>query len=354
MALRRLQVSDFRCVQAAELAIDPKFTLIVGQNASGKTSLLEAIYVLSRGRSFRTRRVNNLIRTSTSRFVVFGEVERGGERVPLGVEGTAEGMRARMAGERVGSLSDLTVALPVQVIDPEVHRLIEEGPTQRRRFLDWGVFHVEHSFVGHWQKYQVALKQRNAALKARQARPVIAAWDGELVRLGMLIDQARGRYAQRLEAAVQEIARSLLGLPLSLGYRSGWTREMTFAEALNQSWGHDLESGWTNVGPHRAELGIRLGGSSVKDRISRGQQKLLAASLIIGQISLFPTESVTRPTLLLDDPAAELDNDRLLGLIREVAQSSVQLVVTSLNPDFSGFGLPGRRYAVSGGAVREQ
>jgi DNA replication and repair protein RecF len=111
MALRRLQVSDFRCVQAAELAIDPKFTLIVGQNASGKTSLLEAIYVLSRGRSFRTRRVNNLIRTSTSRFVVFGEVERGGERVPLGVEGTAEGMRARMAGERVGSLSDLTVAV---------------------------------------------------------------------------------------------------------------------------------------------------------------------------------------------------------------------------------------------------
>jgi DNA replication and repair protein RecF len=354
MPLRRLQVSDFRCVQAAELHFDPKFTLISGQNASGKTSLLEAVYVLSRGRSFRTRRLQNLIRASTSRFVVFGEVTRGERIVPLGVEGTADGMRAKLAGERVASLADLTVELPVQIIDPEVHRLIEEGPARRRRFLDWGVFHVEHSFLGDWQNYQVALRQRNAALKSRHAKAAIAGWDVELLRLGGLIDGARRRYVESLDIAVREVARSLLGLEVSLTYRTGWSREMTFAEALEQSWGHDLETGWTNIGPHRAELGIRLDGNSVKERISRGQQKLLAAALLMAQITLFPADPVARPTLMLDDPAAELDSDRLLGLIREVAQASVQLVVTSLNPDFTGFGLPGRRYTVAGGVFLER
>jgi DNA replication and repair protein RecF len=349
MALRRLQVSDFRCVHTAELEFDPRFTLVVGKNASGKTSLLEAIYLLSRGRSFRTRRVEQLIRSSCARFVIFGEADALGRRVGLGIEGSTDGLRARIGGDRVASLADLAAILPVQVIDPEVHRLIEEGPSRRRRFLDWGVFHVEHSFIGQWQQYQRVVKQRNSALRARQSRGVIGAWDSEFIRLGNLIDDARKRYALRLGVAAGGIARSLLGMDLTLSYRSGWSREMTLAEALAQSWGHDVESGSTGVGPQRAELWIRLDGDPVKDRISRGQQKLLAAALLMAQVSLFPAEASVRPTLLLDDPAAELDGERLLGLIAEVAHSAVQLIVTSLTPDFAAFGSPGRRYSVNGG-----
>ena len=353
MALRRLQVSDFRCVQAADLQFDPNFTLITGLNASGKTSILESIHVLSRGRSFRTRQVEPLIRTGTARFVVFGEVDLAERRVSMGIEGSSDGVRARMGGERVGSLAELTAAFPVQVIDPEVHRLIEEGPSRRRRFLDWGVFHVEHAFVNHWQKYQQALRQRNAALKSRQAQSMVMAWDGELIRLGSLIDSARRRYAESLSFTTRTIARSLLGLDVSLAYRSGWSKDSTLAEALVASWAHDVTLGSTTVGPQRAELSIRIEGSSVKDRISRGQQKLLAAALVLAQITLFPLESDTRPTLLLDDPAAELDAERLLGLIREVAESTVQLVVTSLTPDFAAFGMPGRHYRIKSGVLTE-
>jgi len=353
MALRRLQVSDFRCVQSAELHLDSRFTLITGPNASGKTSLLEAAYVLARGRSFRTRSLDTLIRSSRSQFVVFGEADLQDRRVALGIEGSAEGMRAKLGGQRVGSLAELAAVLPVQIIDPEVHRLIEEGPSRRRRFLDWGVFHVEHSFVGHWQQYQVALRQRNAALKGRQPRAVVVAWDGELLRLGELIDLARKRYVDRLREAAGIIAEALLGLELTLSYRSGWPREMSFAEALGQSWSRDVELGATSVGPQRGELAIRLAGSAVKDRISRGQQKLLAAALLMAQVDLFPAEASVRPTLLLDDPAAELDAERLLGLIGQVAHSSVQLIVTSLSADFRAFGSPGRRYAIDGGVVRE-
>jgi DNA replication and repair protein RecF len=352
MTLRRIRVTDFRCLVSAELVFDPHFTLVSGPNASGKTSLLESVYVLGRGRSFRTRLLGHLTRSGAERFVVFGEVDYPERAVGLGVEGSAEGIRARMAGERV-SLAELAVALPAQVIDPEVHRLIEEGPGHRRRFLDWGVFHVEHSFVRNWQSYQVALRQRNAALKTGQPRAAVCAWDGELLRLGLMIDTARREYVERLAEAARPLVRRLLGLELVLGYRSGWSRELSFEEALGQGWVRDLEAGTTLVGPQRAELTIRLGGVPVKDRISRGQQKLLASALLIAQMSLFPQESAIRPTLLLDDPAAELDDSRLLALIQEVSQQSVQLIVTSLNAGFNAFGKPGRRYHLEAGKIRE-
>jgi DNA replication and repair protein RecF len=352
MTLQRIQVSDFRCLHSAELEFDPKFTLISGPNASGKTSLLESIYVLGRGRSFRTRRLDHLIRLGASRFVIYGEA--GAERrTGLGIEGSALGMRAKMGGDRVASLAELAAVLPVQIIDPEVHRLIEEGPSRRRRFLDWGVFHVEHSFVEKWQQYQLVLKQRNAALKARQPAAVVSAWDIELVRLGASIHEARTLYVGQLAPVASDIAKRLLGLQLSLSYRSGWSRDLSLGEALKASWIHDQDTGVTQVGPQRAEITFRLDGAPVKDRISRGQQKLLASSLLMAQLSLFPNDAQVRPTLLLDDPAAELDSERLLGLIREVMEQSVQLVVTSLSTNFSAFGLPGRRYVISAGAVEQ-
>ena len=353
MTLSRVQVTDFRSLHSASLELDPAFTLITGPNASGKTSLLESIYLLGRGRSFRTRRLEHLIRHGSDRFVVFGEVDSLGRRIPLGIEGSAAGVRARISGERPNSLAELAVALPVQIIDPEVHRLIEEGPSQRRRFLDWGVFHVEQSFVADWQRYQQVLRQRNAALKSRQPRSVVSAWDGELIQFGQRLTDARARYVELLVGAAEPIARDLLGMNLALSYRAGWNRERTLAEALDSSWPHDLEVGTTQVGPHRAELAIRLDGTPVKNRISRGQQKLLAASLLIGQIKLFHVERV-QPTLLLDDPAAELDDQRLARLIATVSSQPVQLVVTTLHGEFPAFGNPGRRFAVEQGNVLAQ
>jgi DNA replication and repair protein RecF len=353
VSLRRVQVTDFRCLQSAALDLDPRFTLISGSNASGKTSLLEAIYVLGRGRSFRTRRLEHLIRHGTERFVVFGEVETSDRQIPLGVEGSTSGIRAQIAGTKASSLAELAVVLPVQIIDPEIHRLIEEGPSRRRRFLDWGVFHLFHvkQFVGHWQRYHQALKQRNAALKSGQPHAVVSAWDGDLLRYGELVTSARSEYVVLLARQAQVIGGNLLGMELELGYRPGWTRGQSFAESLQQSRSHDEASGATQVGPHRAELNIRLNGMGVKDRISRGQQKLLAAALLIAQLKLFPEGGAVQPSLLLDDPAAELDDDRLTGLIREVSAHSVQLIVTTLHSEFSAFGTPGRRFGVAAGHV---
>lgn len=352
MTLGRLQVTDFRCLQSAEIVFDSQFTLISGPNASGKTSLLESIYVLGRGRSFRTRRLDHLIRSGSSKFTVFGEVERAARHIAIGIEGSESGVRAKMAGEAVPSLAALAAVLPAQIIDPEVHRLIEEGPGQRRRFIDWGVFHVEHSFITIWRGYQQVLRQRNAALKARLPKNVISAWDGELIRLGELVTAARINYVEALTEPATRITRRLLGLELDLDYRPGWRQDDGLAGALADCFARDLELGSTSIGPQRADLSIRLNGESVKDRVSRGQQKLLAAALLIAQVSLFPLEADSIPVLLLDDPAAELDSDRLLRLIGEVAGQTVQLVVTSLNPDFAAFGTPGYRYLIDAGMIR--
>jgi DNA replication and repair protein RecF len=337
-------------LQSAALELDPKFTLISGPNASGKTSLLEAMYVLGRGRSFRTRLTDHLIRRGCERFVVFGEIETGQRHVPLGIEGSATGIRAKVAGEKAATLAELALQLPVQIIDPEVHRLIEEGPSRRRRFLDWGVFHVEQEFVSYWQRYHHVLRQRNAALKAKQGSAV-SAWDGDLIRYGERLTEARQRYVQALAGQCAPIGTSLLAQDLTLSYRTGWSKDLTFADALAQSFRSDQEMGITQVGPHRAELGIRLEGLPVKDRISRGQQKLLAAALLIAQLNLFPDSAPIRPTLLLDDPAAELDDERLAKLILEVSAHAVQLIVTTLHGEFAAFGDPGKRFAINGGVV---
>ena len=355
MTLRRVQVTDFRCLHQANLDLDPDFTLISGPNASGKTSLLEAVYVLGRGRSFRTRRLEPLIRSGTDRMMVVGEAELPERRVTLGIEGTRDGLRARVSGDRVASLAELAWVLPVQIIDPEIHRLIEEGPNRRRRFVDWGVFHVEHSFVEHWQRYQQALRQRNAALKARQGRPAVTVWDLELIRYGELITGARRRYVEQLAPIAASVAARLLDLELRLAYRPGWAAELDLRTALEGSFAKDQDLGATQVGPHRADLNIRLQGAMVRDRVSRGQQKLLAAVLLLSQIKLFPQDSRARPTLLLDDPAAELDSAHLRALLEEVRSQPLQLVVTTLqaaDAQVEVFGTPGRRFEIEGGEVR--
>ena len=351
MSLRSLQVTDFRCLQRIDLLPDPEFTFICGPNASGKTSLLEAIYLLGRGRSFRTRRLEHLARRGAERFVVFGNVHVNGRNCPMGVEGSESGLRARIEGRNATGLAELTLALPTQIIDPEVHKLIEEGPGRRRRFLDWGVFHVEPNFVSHWQKYQTALKQRNAALKQRQPRGVVSVWDAELIRHGEAMTEARARYVALLIPHAQELTRRLMDKEVGLGFRTGWLKGIGLEEALWRAWETDWERSTTSVGPQRAELQVLVDGVAARDVVSRGQQKLLAAALLLAQLRLFRSDSQAKPILLLDDPAAELDHRRLALLIDAVRRPDVQLFVTSLAESVDILGKPGLKLRIAEGQI---
>lgn len=353
MILESLGVEDFRCIEKAELALHPRCNLISGENASGKTTLLEAMFFLGRGRSFRTAQSDTLVRSGAAGFLLVGRVQTGGRSQPLGMRFGKAGIEVRFAGRPVAGLAELATVLPAQAIDPEVHRLIEGGPQERRRYVDWGVFHVEPNFIGHWRRYQRALKQRNAALRAEQPESLVRVWDAELVESGEQVAALRQGYVERLAPHVARVAQRLLGSPLEMTLHRGWAADRSLAESLAAAWPRDRLRGLTHSGPHRADLAVRFEGVVARDRVSRGQQKLAASALLLGQLRSDAEQGSEVALLLVDDPAAELDEGHLAGLLQEVSDVSAQLVVTALDPGNAALaGLPiGHRFHVEHGEV---
>ena len=404
MSLVELVIDDLRCIERAELALHPGQNLIWGGNGSGKTSLLEAIFLLGRGRSFRTRNSERLIRYGRDRLVVFGrtggtDFGRGSADEPgavsdrisdlgeLGVAGVGathspaavtsqavqssdsaftghallgqplgvqvsrtDGTSARISGANAKSLTELTQVFPVQVIDPGIHKLVEEGGHRRRRWMDWAVFHVEHQFGDAWLRYTRALKQRNAALRTQPDQAGV--WDSELARLGELIAAARGRFIEGLLPYWRETVTALSGLEPELHYFRGWAQDVPLAESLTVSRARDEAKRMTHPGPHRADLIIRLNGRPAREVLSRGQQKLVAVAMTLAQLHLLQGATQTTSTLLLDDPAAELDGVHLRRFIDQVLRLRSQLVLTSLHPDSQLFGKPDRVFHVEQGRVQ--
>jgi DNA replication and repair protein RecF len=338
VGLQGLTIEGLRCLERAELAPAPGVNLITGKNASGKTSLLEAIFLLGRGRSFRAARRQAVISTGSECSRVVGRLSDG--RV-LGMEISREGWSARAGGEPVGQLADLASLLPVQLVDPEVHRLIQEGPGERRRYLDWATFHVKPAFLGVWRDYQRALRQRNAALKNGAGSRTLEVWERALAEHGTLLDGFRAETLAALAVPVAEVARKLLGAEIELGYRPGQPVGQTLEEALLQHRQRDRRAGMTQVGPHRADVALTVNAHKARGWVSRGQQKLLAASLVLGQAVLLGPLWGGRGVLLVDDPAAELDQEHCGALLDVVTALPCQLFLTALE---SG-GLPGLKPA---------
>ena len=349
MSLVQLTVEDLRCLQRAELTLDPQRNLIWGSNGSGKTSLLEAIFLLGRGRSFRTRNSDRLIRHGQPRLTVFGRTD-GMPPQAVGVQvAKAGGTTARINAATAGSLTELSQAFPVQVIDPGVHKLVEEGGFRRRRWMDWAVFHVEQGFADLWVRYTRAVKQRNAALRSQPAQA--SAWDPEVARLGELIAEARRGMLEHMQSGWRQSVLALSGLEVELHYSRGWSQDVPLAQALLDSRVRDQARGLTHSGPHRADVLVRVNGRPAREILSRGQQKLVAIAMTLAQIQLLQERTAITPTLLLDDPAAELDGPHLLRFIEEVSHLKCQLVITSLQPESDLFGRPERVFHVEQGRV---
>ena len=354
MPLVGLEIDQFRCLERVELALHPRYNLFVGVNASGKTSLLEASFFLGRGRSFRTRRLDRLVRHGQSEFRLVGRVQRAGIVTVLGIAGTRHGTEVRIGGAPAAGVAQLAEHLPAHVIDPEVHKLLEEGPGRRRRFLDWGVFHVEQSFLGTWQRYHRALKQRNSSLRGARDDRLARAWDPEVVAAGEALLAMRTDYLRILEPELAELGRELLGLEVALVHHAGWPAGTPLQAALEASSDRDRRFGVTHVGPHRADIVVQVEGLAARERVSRGQQKLLAAALVLAQIRVQEQQAPGRAVLLLDDPAAELDSGSLERLLAVVRRVPAQLFVTALRPELAALGAPGRTFHVEQGRIAPQ
>jgi len=333
LPLSRVRITTLRCLSEADLELHPRRNYIFGPNGAGKTSLLEGIFVLGRGRSFRTRQMRRLVRHGADGFAVFGEAEVDGIRRRLGVAYRAGRLEKKIDGQPAVGMAQLASLLPVHAIDPSIHAIVEGGPSERRRFLDWGVFHVEPGYLEAWKSYRRVLSQRNAALKRSANSAELRPWSVALVEAGVAVDDSRRRYLDRLAPFVTTFGQRLLDRPLSLDYRRGWATEQRLDEVLAAGEVRDRQTGSTEAGPHRAEIVLRLDERRVQDEASRGQQKLTAAALILSQVAV---ESVGRPqhsVLLVDDPAAELDARSLERLLAAIGDLPAQLVFTALTPE---------------------
>lgn len=328
MTLLRLDAADFRNFASASLAPSPRLNFLIGANASGKTSLLEAIYLLGRGRSFRTVRSQHLIRTGQSALTVGGRLAGPGAR-PLGVKIQRGERELHLDGKVVGSSLELIRAFPVQVIHPASIELLEGAPKQRRQFLDWGAFHAEPTFLDPWRRYAKALTQRNLLLREQRAVD-LPPWTHEVARYGKMVAASRSDYVARLNPLFSRVASVFLASgAFEIQIQNGWNSEDDLLETLNRDTAGDLRQGYTRAGPHKGEFALKVDGRPVRHLLSRGQAKLLVYALLLAQSELIEQNASATGCILIDDIASELDETHKARLLAYLGGRDIQCFVTA-------------------------
>ncbi len=359
MSIIRLDVTDFRNIPAVRLEpLLDGFNLICGDNGSGKTSLLESIYFLSLGRSFRTTNTSHIVRKSTEKFVVSSHISlKNGQSIAAGVERGPNGrLNTRISGKDVASIAEIASLLPIQLINSNCYNLLDAGPIFRRKYIDWGAFYHSIEFLRVWQQYKRALKQRNAALAQRVPKKELETWNRELVQAGNLLHQLRLAYVELLLPILKDMVAELLTIvDLKIEYFPGWDQACEYQQILAQSIDKDFYLGYTQHGPHKANFNVIINGLPAKDILSRGQQKLFVCAMILAQGALLFQGQNKRPIYLVDDLPSELDVTSRSNLIALLSKQEAQIFVTAVDyAFFDGYtAKPVRMFHVEHGNLKQ-
>ncbi|MCG6938172.1 MAG: DNA replication/repair protein RecF [Gammaproteobacteria bacterium] len=332
MRLAHLQIQNFRNIENIQLTPVKGVNLIYGDNAAGKTSILEAIYYLSHIRSFRTRHVTDLILRDCSYLQLVAKIETPEKHIiPLGIRRSRNKSEIRVNKQPVNRVSEIAAKFPVVAIHPDSYTLITGNPGQRRQYLDWGVFHVEHGFFQAWQRFKKSLLQRNAALKSRQNADVCQMWNKEIRNSANYIDQLRQQYFVSLIPYINELIQLFFTIEkIEVEYKRGWPADLDLLELLDRNLQKERIKGYTYYGPHRAEISIKGNDQSAQTFISRGQQNTLVALMRLAQAMQF-TEVTSRSCVLLyDDLAAELDEKHREMILSVLTKMNIQLFITAI------------------------
>lgn len=357
MELIRLVVGDVRRVAQADLEFGPGLNLILGGNGAGKTSLVEAVHLLGYGRSFRGRVRDGLIRVGSPHLELFLEWRDGAGRARrTGLRHGGAQWEARLDGAPVPSLTELCAELAVVTFEPGSHALIAGGGEGRRRYLDWALFHVEPEFLGLWRRYARALKQRNALLKAAPSPASLSAWERELADSGEPLTRLRRNYLDRLEPVLAATAGELLPELGSAGlaFLPGWRQDdLPLGDALLLARDRDLATGFTSVGPHRADWRLDYADLPAPAALSRGQEKLTALACVLAQARDFAARQGEWPVVCLDDLASELDMPHQRRVLSALLASGAQLLLTATEPPpvLTDLPAPSRVFHVEQGRV---
>ncbi|GAB3044652.1 DNA replication/repair protein RecF [Stenotrophomonas tumulicola] len=337
MQIRRLSLTQVRRFDAVELLPQPGLNLLTGDNGAGKTSVLEALHLMAYGRSFRGRVRDGLIRQGRDALEVFVEwdelqANRQHHTRRAGLRHSGQDWSGRLDGQDVAQLGNLCAALAVVTFEPGSHALVCGGGEPRRRFLDWGLFHVEPDFLPLWRRYSRALKQRNALLKQGGSARLLDTWDHELAEAGEPLTGRRQQYLERLQERAVQVAADLapqLAIQ-SMNLSPGWRRQdLSLADALLLARDRDRQAGYTSVGPHRADWSVAFAAIPGRDALSRGQAKLTALACLLAQAEDYAEQRGHWPVIALDDLASELDRTHQARVLERLLSGPAQIFVTA-------------------------
>jgi DNA replication and repair protein RecF len=330
--ISRLTLMGLRNLASIELTFENTApVLITGANGAGKTAILEGIHLLASGRSFRESRLQRLQQWQADQVTLFAEVENRQGSQQLGWQRHKSETQLRLNGENARAQAELAWHLPVQIFSPESHDLLINGPSERRRFCDWGAFYQHPPFLLAWRHYQHALRQRNHALRQGAPDKEVALWHQPLWQAAEQVDAARQDYCSALSATVAAFAPQISDSlnDISLSYHRGWREDESLPDIWAQQIEHDRQLGYTQAGPHRADLKLRSQGRDALSIFSRGQQKLLALTLMLSQAKLLSESINESPILLLDDLPAELDAAHRQRVLAVLPQLNTQVFLTA-------------------------
>ena len=335
MILTKLDIAHFRNIDAITLEPHPSLNLITGNNGSGKSSILESIQCLSTGHSFRTRKAKELIQRESDEFTVTALFHDPGNSRDhrAGLQRQRDGKTdMRLNFEEISSIAEVTRLLPIKSLTPDSHKLIQEGPEERRIFLDWGVFHVEPAFFDIWRQFKRSLSQRNQLLRENGSSQELSSWDSLFIESANQINDFRISYVEALSKALQIRLSSLESrFHVELQYRSGWSSDYELAEVMVRNSDYHRRMKTTTDGPHRAEMVMLSDGVPAKQVLSRGQQKVLVYLLHLSQLDLLNTIQSRQAVVLCDDLTSELDTEHSQRLIQQLVDLQGQIFVSGVD-----------------------
>ncbi|MCC6708830.1 MAG: DNA replication/repair protein RecF [Gammaproteobacteria bacterium] len=329
-----LKAINLRCFAEVDYRPGPGNNLIYGANGSGKTSLLEGLYIASIGKSFLSSRASDLVLAGSQGLSITAEIGDAGDfgtSVVVVKKQKAE-TQITLDGQTVSTASALARNLPVLVMNSRAPDLLGENPSNRRALLDRSLFHVEHGYIGLWKEYRHALRQRNELLRNPSTRSQAHYWEQKLAEAGEAINGCR---LAIVEAINRKLASS--GIPglgdgeLRFDFSQGWNTDLGLAEQLRVDWERDSELGYTMAGPHRADLSLWRSGRAVSKKLSRGQSKMVVCLTMLA-IAQFIKDAAVAPVLLFDDLSAELDDMMLGTAVSNIQSIATQCFFTAIKP----------------------
>ena len=331
MRVAAIEIRHLRVLDGINVEFSPRANVLVGSNGSGKSSVLEAIHIMGSGRSFRSHRLRDVVTHGKSSLRIVGRtIGDDGISETIGIEHAPEGLRIRRGGVDIRAASELAAFMPTVTVSPDSYRLITDGADLRRRIIDRLLFHVEPNYLKDHQRYRRALRQRNAAIRGGTADRELVGWDVELAEAGEQLTEKRVRYLDQALRTMNEFIGKLVGKSVDIEFYRGWNSEMTLMQACECLLTRDRLRGYTQAGPHRADLRFTIDGRPLQHSLSRGETKLFVTAVAVAQVRDLASILGYPPVVLVDDLASELDSDSRSRCLAELNATGAQLFLTGV------------------------